>query len=112
MLEPRATLLSLKTADMEAMHAFYTLLLGPPHRQVSDAYFFALPGCTLVLWPGEQKGDGSLQICLRVDDLDEARAELPTGLEPSGIQTASHGRECFLHDPDSNTIILYQQDED
>jgi len=110
LLRPSATLLSLSTDQMEAMHAFYTVLLGPPRKQISKAYFFALPGCNLALWPGEKHGDGSLKLTLRVDDLEAARESLPPSLDVSPIERASHGRECFIHDPDGNTVILYEQD--
>jgi len=105
-IRPTATMLSLQTASMATMRPFYTALLGPPSREVSGACFFALPGSDLVLWPGHTKGDGSLQLCLRVDDLAAVRAALT--LEVSPVREASHGRECFLQDPDGNTVILYQ----
>ena len=109
MLRPSATILSLSTTNMEAMHAFYTVLLGPPRKQVSKAFFFELPGCNLALWPGEKQGNGSLELTLRVDDLEVARESLP-GLEASPIIDASHGREFFIRDPDGHTVIIYEQD--
>ena len=112
MLRPKQMIFSLKTKRFEEQHAFYTLLLGPPiGTSQQGSAIFQLPGCSLVLWETDQANpdaDSPLQLCFQVDNLDDALADLPEGTGSSPVQIASHGREVFLRDADSNVLIIYE----
>lgn len=51
-----------------------------------------------------------LSLCVTVANLDHAIAHLHKIEYPHSteINTASHGREIYIYDPDGNRIILYQ----
>ena len=112
-IETEAVLISLKTADYQVLTDFYTRLLGDAQRQKPDKWaFFKLPGVHLVIWADTQThSPGPLELCLQVANLEATMSQLHELGPCSPIQTASHGRESFLKDPNGNTIILYQPNQ-
>ena len=59
----------------------------------------------------QASGAGSISLCLEVDHLDQAVAQLQ-GLgysPPDSVQTASHGQEVYAYDPEGNRLILHQR---
>lgn len=54
--------------------------------------------------------NGSISICLEVENLDMAIAHLSNmGYPPLGeITKASHGKEIYAYDPGKNRLILHQ----
>jgi predicted enzyme related to lactoylglutathione lyase len=100
--------------------AFYSQLLHQePEGLQADRYgAFDLGGWKLVIYCpklGEQAPPTpypTLSLCFQVPDLDATLAHLARlNLDPGPIQTASHGREVYLYDPDGNRIILYEPRE-
>lgn len=112
--EYRSTMLSLCSANLVEMGAFYEALLGAPEEVCPGQWLrFKLVGGSLVLWfkvAHVVPSNASLQLCLVVDDLDDARERLGDRVL-SPLRVASHGRECDLADPDGNLIILYQPEK-
>ncbi len=108
MIHPERMIYSLKTPKFNDMFGYYRELLGEPETSSPEKWAtFQLPGAQLVLWSAVNfiPVDGGVQICFVVEDLEHTLS----ALNLSGmIQEASHGRECFISDPDGNTLILYQ----
>jgi predicted enzyme related to lactoylglutathione lyase len=95
--------------------AFYSQLLNQnPQGLQADRYgAFDLGGWKLAIYRPkleELESPGiALSLCFQVPDLDKTLAHLAKlNLDPGPIQTASHGREVYLYDPDGNRIILYE----
>jgi predicted enzyme related to lactoylglutathione lyase len=108
---------SLAATQWERSIAFYSRLLNQaPEALQTDRYgAFDLGGWKLAIYcpKSEEIGTDStypaLSLCFQVPDLDETLAYLANlNLDPGPIQTASHGREVYLYDPDGNRIILYE----
>lgn len=114
-----AALLTLATANFDALTAFYSqflslepVVLRPhvyaefhlPHLKLG---IFCLKDTQLKLKPQNAVG---MSLCLEVEDLESAIAHLTQlGYPPSGaIMTASHGSEIYAYDPDGNWLILHQ----
>lgn len=111
MINPGQTIVSLKSANPQTLAQWYTELLGKDPKASSGAYFFDLPGCSLVIWRQDDRepgGDGAVELCLTVDDLAASHAAVAARFKPSGIHRVNHGSEFFLRDPDHNRIIIYQ----
>lgn len=112
MLNPTGTIFSQRTVNFRKLQHFYTGLLGSPKACKADQWAaYALPGGQFILWSQvdfKLEGDGALELCLTVTDLDQAHEQLAADYQPSAIQSASHGREFFIKDPDGNRIIVYQ----
>ena len=103
----------------DASVAFYTRLLDCSPSQLASGYAeFTIPGLRLAIFrprAGDEPefknaGRGSgLNLCFDVTDL-AATLQLFAS-EPaqhSEILSASHGRECYLYDPDGNRVILFE----
>lgn len=111
MIQPTGVIASLRTARFAKLLNFYEQILGKPETLVPQKWArFQLPGCALVLWHQTEMTaiDGSMQLCLIVENLDQTCHYLSPSHSVSAITEASHGREAFLQDPDGNTLILYQ----
>ena len=99
--------------------AFYARLLGCAPGQLASGYAeFAIPGLRLAIFrpragdepefTNAQRGSG-LNLCFDVTNLEATLrlcASEPT--QHSEILSASHGRECYLYDPDGNRVILFE----
>lgn len=108
---------SLAAPQWQRSIAFYQALLAqPPQSLQPDRYgVFDLGGWQLAIYRpkvdelGPQAVYPALSLCFQVPDLDQTLAHLSRlNLDPEPIQTASHGREVYLYDPDGNRIILYE----
>lgn len=113
--------LTIGTDHFDEVTAFYRLILGQePHPFSPERYAeFQLPGLRLGIFRPRadnmaefaQSHQSGFSLCLEVDNLDRAIAEFKQSqlaIDPSAIQTASHGREIYLYDPAGNRVILHQ----
>lgn len=110
--------LAIGCLDLAKSVEFYQALLKqPPSACVAEKYAkFQLPGLQLALFvpDGAQLVEftgaaGPMSLCLEVADLEAAIAHLTAiGWPPGPIQTASHGREAYVFDPQGNRLILYE----
>jgi hypothetical protein len=118
-----AAFLTLATPHFGRLVAFYQQLLDqqPVIFRPNVYAEFHLPGMKLGIFrPKQASSDfGSLEnrrslatgmnLCIEVENLDSAIAHLTQlGYPPGEIMTASHGREVYAFDPDSNWLILHQ----
>ena len=111
---------TIAATNIEPLVEFYSQLLAEsPHYHSPNTYAeFQLPGLRLGLFKPrdnhrqefEQSEQSGLSLCLDVDDLDAAIAQLSNmGYPPPGeIIVASHGREIYAYDPNGNRLILHQ----
>ncbi|MEQ9372650.1 MAG: VOC family protein [Coleofasciculus chthonoplastes F3-SA18-01] len=111
---------TIAATNIEPLVEFYSQLLAEsPHCHSPNTYAeFQLPGLRLGLFKPrdnhrqefEQSEQSGLSLCLDVDDLDAAIAQLSNmGYPPPGeIIVASHGREIYAYDPNGNRLILHQ----
>ncbi|HEY9827426.1 MAG TPA: VOC family protein, partial [Stenomitos sp.] len=109
-------------ADLDGytLRTFYQALLGinPTIDQPGQYAEFQVPGLRIGLFKPKDinkaefadSSKGSLSICLEVDHLETAIAHLKTlGYPPTTpIQSASHGREIYIYDPQGNRLILHE----
>lgn len=111
---------TLATVHLENLVKFYTQFLGiEPTSIIPNVYAeFQLQGLKLGIFNPknpqfsefENSEKSKMSLCLEVRDLENAIAQLTAlGYPPTGeIKTASHGREIYAYDPDSNRLILHQ----
>lgn len=112
----RRSLITVAVMDWQQSLTFYRnlLQLEPQVLQPGRYAEFRLADCTISLYKprleetptAEGNPYPSLGICLHVDSLQAALAQL--NLVNHGIQASSHGREVYLYDPNGNRIILYE----
>lgn len=50
----------------------------------------------------------AVSLCVQIEDLDKAIADLEPEAHVGEIRSVSHGREAYAYDPDGNRIILYE----
>lgn len=125
--------LCLKSNQIDALLVFYRDVLGLPVQFTLDdpdgkpfGYYFALGGTSFLeifdqagaarQWGGPSQTlrhaeDGFYQhFCLQVDQLDAFRATLiARGVAVTEITTGmDHARQCWIHDPDHNSIELME----
>ncbi len=119
MIQYTGALVTLATLDTEKMVFFYTHLLGQePAAHIPHVYAeFQLPSLRLGIFRPKEtnrqefqnQAKSGMSLCLEVRDLEGAIAHLTNlGYPPSGILTASHGREIYAYDPAGNRLILHQ----
>ncbi len=112
--------ITIATVNISFLVEFYVQLLQQqPRIYLPNIYAeFSLVGLQLGIFvpkPNHRQKfsysqQGSLSICLEVDDLEETIAYLRTIDYPRQpeILIASHGRETYIYDPDGNLLILHQ----
>lgn len=113
-------LVTLASDNFENLVQFYKQLLSlEPVIYRTEVYAeFHLVGLRLGIFCPSKKTPSppihspqsrGMAICLEVDNLEAAIAHLSDlGFPPAnGIMTASHGREVYAYDPDSNWLILH-----
>ncbi len=115
-----AAFVALAATEFETLVRFYTQLLNQEPKPYSPNIYaeFQLSGLRLGIFKPkenhrvefENSAQSGMSLCLEVDDLEEAIADLTTlGYPPPGeITTASHGREVYAYDPNGNRLILHQ----
>jgi len=113
-LNIRSVNITFRVSDFKEAVAFYENALGLQKKSQWHNYaVFDLCGMMLGLEPGGEREvkRGAPDICLQVDDIDEAHRELKgKGVrfltEPKDQSWGS--RTAKLEDPDGNTFILVQ----
>jgi predicted enzyme related to lactoylglutathione lyase len=120
MISSKKLWISLTDFDGETLKTFYQNLFGQaPEIEIPNIYAeFNLPGLKLGLFKPKTNhlqeftapSSGGMSLCLEVENLEEAIAQLTQlGYPPTtSIQTVSHGRELYSYDPNGNRIILYE----
>ncbi len=115
-----SALVTIATVNFDLTIDFYTQLLEiAPQGCIPNVYAeFPLPGLKLgIFCPHPRHRDefsqpqqSGMSICLEVASLEHAIAKLTQlGYPPPGaITVASHGREIYAYDPNSNRLILHQ----
>ncbi len=111
---------TLATVHLETLVKFYTQFLGIESTNIIPNVYaeFQLRGLKLGIFKPkntqfsefENSEKSKMSLCLEVRDLENAIAHLTAlGYPPTAeIKTASHGREIYAYDPDSNRLILHQ----
>ena len=113
--------LTIGTAHFTEVVEFYRLVLQQEPKPFSPERYaeFHLPSLRLGIFRPQadhqqefaQSNHSGFSLCLEVDNLEMAIAQFQRGnltLNPSQIQTASHGREIYVYDPAGNRIILHE----
>jgi predicted enzyme related to lactoylglutathione lyase len=120
MIQARKIWVTLADFDGVTLKTFYRTLLGQdPEVKIPNVYTeFNLPGLRLGLFkpkPDHQReftaaSPSGMSLCLEVENLEAVIAQLTQLGHPptTSIQTASHGRELYIYDPNRNRIILYE----
>jgi predicted enzyme related to lactoylglutathione lyase len=115
-----SALVTISSVNFDRLIDFYTQFLGiAPQKYRPDVYAeFPIPGMKLGIFrPHPSHRDefshpsrSGMSICLEVVSLEDSIEKLThLGYPPSGqIIAASHGREIYAYDPDSNRLILHQ----
>lgn len=109
---------TIATENLEQLKAFYSSLLQIQGQgEIPGVYIeFVVGGLRLGLFQPRDRQEfrsstpGGISLCVEVNDIQEAIAHLNhLGYPPAGeIQTASHGQEIYIYDPDGNRLILHQ----
>lgn len=110
--------------DYAATVDFYRKVLDrEPDERIRDIYVaFHLPGLRLGIFEPRTSnrpefvnppdGRSSLNLVLRVPNVDQARAVLAIlnpARPPEEIRQTNHGRECYAYDPEGNRLILVER---
>jgi predicted enzyme related to lactoylglutathione lyase len=115
-----AALVTIAAIDFDRLLAFYSVLLQqPPQPYQPNVYAgFQIAGIDLGIFQPKasniaefaQQKAGAVSICLSVDNLEKVLEHLASNgyTQTPTVTNASHGRECYLYDPDGNRIILHQ----
>ncbi len=111
--------ITLASLQVHRLVPFYSELLAIAPKPNTPTYAeFQLTGLRLAIF--KPKADnatefaaansGAMSLCLEVNDLEEAIAQLISlGYPPPGnIMHTSHGQEIYAYDPDGNRLILHQ----
>ena len=115
-----AAFVTLATSNFDKLVLFYTdLWQQKPQIYRQSVYAeFQISGLRLGIFQPDKSNNAEfanscnsrMSLCLEVEDLNSAIAHLTNiGYPPPGeIVTASHGKEVYAYDPDSNRLILHQ----
>ena len=100
-------------ADMERAIQFYTGVLGFTLVSRDTVARFDVDGVRFEVVPAAGKselaGTGNARLCLRVDDVEQALAELRTkGVRTGAAEAKDTGALGTFQDPDGNEICLWQ----
>lgn len=113
-------LVTLASVNIDILVNFYTKLLKQePKTLIPNVYAeFQICGLRLGIFQPKKtsasefgsSSQSRISLCLEVSKLEDAIAHLTDlGYPPPGeISIASHGREIYAYDPDSNRLILHQ----
>ena len=96
-------------SDLDRAIRFYTHILEMKLLSRDAVARFEVDGVLFELVPGKADGRGNARLCLRVDDINAARAELEgERVQVSEVEVKSNGKLAFFCDPDGNEIALWQ----
>jgi predicted enzyme related to lactoylglutathione lyase len=119
MFDYSAALITIATVDFDRLLAFYSALLQQEPQPYQPQVYggFKVAGVDLGIFKPKvgntaefSQSGGAVSLCLSVSDLELALEHLTAAGYPqtATVVTASHGRECYVYDPDGNRIILHQ----
>jgi predicted enzyme related to lactoylglutathione lyase len=99
--------------DLERSMAFYRNILELPLVSRDFVARFDIDGVLFELVPAvtekQVSGSGNARLCLQVQDIDEAVAQLRRrGVETSNAKAVTGGLLAFFEDPDGNELCLWQ----
>lgn len=115
-----AALITIAAVDFDRLLDFYSVLLqqAPQPHQPHVYGGFKIAGIDLGIFQPKASNNqefahqtaGAVSLCLSVDNLEKVLEHLATNGYPQTptVLNASHGRECYIYDPDGNRIILHQ----
>jgi predicted enzyme related to lactoylglutathione lyase len=115
-----SALVTIASSNFDRVVEFYTkfLEISPQPYRANVYAEFDLCGLRLGIFCPKASNrsefshpqQSGMSICLEVENLESAIDSLTAlGYPPPGeIITASHGREIYAYDPDSNRLILHQ----
>jgi predicted enzyme related to lactoylglutathione lyase len=115
-----AALITIAAIDLDRLLPFYTVLLGQEPQPYQPQVYggFQVAGLDLGIFQpnpnniGEfqHQGGGAVSLCLSVNNIEAVIEYLAAAGYPqtTTVMTASHGRECYIYDPEENRIILHQ----
>ena len=100
-------------SDLARSIQFYSEILGFGLASEDLVARFYVDGVLLELVPtsSESKyaGGGNARLCLSVDDIERAAAELrATGISVGDLQEVQNGLLAAFEDPDGNELVLWQ----
>jgi catechol 2,3-dioxygenase-like lactoylglutathione lyase family enzyme len=119
-LEYSAGFTTIATQNFNELVEFYTQLFDQEPNPYRNGVYagWQIPGLELGIFqpaPANQAEfaatSGSFSLCLEVVDLDRALTFAGQLGLVTPISIASHGRECYLYDPDGNRIILHHSSD-
>jgi catechol 2,3-dioxygenase-like lactoylglutathione lyase family enzyme len=99
--------------DMERAISFYTRVLGLKLVSQDLVARFDIDGVLFELAPAPDEaaleGNGNARLCLGVDNIEQAVAELQArGVPTRDVQDVGNGLLAFFRDPEGNEICLWQ----
>jgi len=99
--------------DMDRSVTFYRETLGLPLVSRDFVARFDVDGVLFELVPGPHgqpvSGTGNARLCLQVQDIREAVAQLRgRGVETSAVKAEPGGLLAFFKDPDENELCLWE----
>ena len=100
-------------SDLDRAIHFYADVLGLKLRSCDFVARFDVDGVLFELVPashsGKLQGEGNGRLCLKVDEIQSAIAELRAkGVRVQDAEAKSNGVLSALRDPDGNEICLWQ----
>jgi predicted enzyme related to lactoylglutathione lyase len=115
-----ATLVTIAARDFDRLLAFYSVLFQKKPQTYQPKVYagFQIAGLDLGIFQPKaenapefvQQHAGAMSLCLSVDNLEMALSHLAAHgySQTATVIIASHGRECYIYDPDGNRVILHQ----
>ena len=96
-------------SDLDRAIRFYTDILEMRLVSRDAVARFDVDGVLFELVPGKAGGEGNARLCLRVEDINVAGAELQSkAVQVSEVEVKSNGKLAFFRDPDGNEIALWE----
>lgn len=96
-------------SDLEAAVRFYGDIFGFKLTSRDVVARFDIDGVLFELVPGTPGGKGNGRLCLKVEGIEAAAAELQAkGIPVSPIEDKGQGKLAFFRDPDGNEIGLWE----
>lgn len=100
-------------SGLEAAVRFYREMLGFKLTSRDVVARFDIDGVLFELVPGKPGAEGNGRLCLKVDGIEAAAAELQAkGIRVSPIEDKEQGKLAFFRDPDGNEIALWEYRRD
>jgi predicted enzyme related to lactoylglutathione lyase len=99
--------------DLQAAIRFYSHVLGLSLSSQDTIARYDLDGVLFELIPATAEsdfsGDGNARLCLKVENIEQAAAELRAkGVQVGSVHNVENGRLALFEDPDGNELVLWQ----